>query len=133
MNKEQLKILIVEDEMIIAMDLQKVLMNYNYSVCSIVCSGFEAIKKVYEEKPDLILMDIMIPGELNGIDTAKIIRNEFDVPVVFLTALNDDENYMSAYEVSKYGYIVKPYNENELRGIIENAIKQHKLNLKRVM
>lgn len=125
MIKEKLRIQIVEDEAILAIHLEKILLKNDYHVSSIVSSGIEAIRKVSELKPDIILMDIMISGELDGIETAKIIKKDYDIPVIFLTALSDDESYLNAKEVSKYGYLIKPFNESELKRVIENALKQH--------
>ena len=86
---EKTKILIVEDEVIIAMEVESQLQGLGYEVTSIVNTGENAIKKAAEDKPDLILMDIRIKGELDGIDTAEVIRNKFGIPVIFSTAYLD--------------------------------------------
>ena len=88
---EKAKILIVEDEAIIAMEIENQLQGLGYEVTSIVDTGEKAIKKAEEDKPDLMLMDIRIKGEMDGIEAAEEIRNRFGIPVVFSTAYLDEE------------------------------------------
>ena len=86
----KLKILVVEDESIVAKDIQNSLKKLGYIVPTIVASGEKAIEEVEQTRPDLILMDIMLKGEMSGIEVANIIRERFDIPVIFLTAYADD-------------------------------------------
>jgi len=120
--KEKVKILIVEDEKILAIDLKKIVEKLGYEVCSIADSGKKALKKAEVEKPELILMDIMLNGELNGIDTSSIINSIKPVPVIYLSALNDDETFLDAMNVSDYGFISKPYDEIIIGETLEKAV-----------
>ncbi|MCP4631777.1 MAG: response regulator, partial [candidate division Zixibacteria bacterium] len=88
---EKAKILIVEDEAIIAMEMENQLQELGYEVTSIVDTGEKAIQKAEEDRPNLILMDIRIKGEMDGIDAAEVIRNRFGIPVIFSTAYLDEE------------------------------------------
>jgi CheY-like chemotaxis protein/predicted transcriptional regulator with HTH domain len=116
------KILVVEDESIIAMELEKHLTEMGYDVVGRASSSVEAIAKAKELRPDLILMDIVIPGEKDGIDVAKEIKSELDVPVIFVTAYADEEHIKRAKKVEPFGYLVKPYEDRELRAGIEVAL-----------
>ena len=88
---KKVKVLIVEDESIIAMETESVLTGLGYEIVAIVDTGEKAIEVTEQQKPDIILMDIRIKGEIDGIDTAEIIRSKFEIPVVFLTAHLDEE------------------------------------------
>nr|WP_320160533.1 response regulator [uncultured Methanoregula sp.] len=116
------KILIVDDEAIITMQLEERLSAMGYTIAGMAASGEEAIDKARRTRPDLILMDIVMPGKINGIETAKIITEELDVPVVFVTSYADDAIIEKAKNVRPYGYIVKPFNELELKAAIEVAL-----------
>ena len=115
-------ILVVEDESIIAMNLEERLMEMGYTVVGRASSGEEAIEKAREFRPDLILMDIVMPGEKDGIDASGEIKSEMDVPIIFLTAYADEKFVERAKRVEPVGYIVKPYEERELRAAIEIAL-----------
>lgn len=115
------KILIVEDENIVAMDIRKSLLEAGYEVTSIVGSGEEAIVKVREQKPDLILMDIVLKGKMTGIDAARIIIRYFDVPIIYMTALSTDDSLLEATNLESYGFLRKPFSANELNIAIEMA------------
>jgi PAS domain S-box-containing protein len=128
---EKAKILIVEDEVIIAMEIKNRLQNLGYEVTSIVNTGEDAIKKAEEDKPDLILMDIRIKGEMDGIDTAEIIRNKFGIPVVFSTAYLDQERIERAKITMPFGYLLKPIQERDLKVTIEMALYVVKVDGKR--
>jgi CheY-like chemotaxis protein len=121
-NQGGKKILIAEDEIIIALDIKKILNNFNYKICSIVFSGEEAIKKASEEKPNLILMDIKLQGSINGIQAAEIISKEQNIPIIFLTAVADSEALEKAMITENFGYISKPYDEQTLRSAIETTL-----------
>ena len=114
--------LVVEDESIIALELEEHLTGMGYEVVGRASSGVEAIAKARELRPDLILMDIVMPGEKNGIDAAEEIKSEMDVPVIFVTAYADEEFIKKAKMVGPFGYILKPYEDRELRAGIEVAL-----------
>lgn len=128
--EENVKILIVEDESIVAFDLQRLLLNLGYDVLDIVSSGEKAIRKVTEEKPDLIIMDIMLNGALNGIQTAGKIREITDVAIIYLTAYADTDTLKNAKITEPYGYILKPFDEKVLLSTIEMALYKNKMEKK---
>jgi len=119
------RILIVEDESIIAKDIQNTLNRSGYSVVGIASSGEEAIKKAMEIHPDLVLMDIVLKGAMDGVEAAEHIRDHFDIPVVYLTAYSDDTTLQRAKITEPFGYILKPFQEKELYTTIEMAIYKH--------
>jgi two-component system, response regulator PdtaR len=121
------KILIVEDEYIIANDIQTSLENIGYNVCGMVASGEKAIKAVKEKQPDLILMDIMLKGEMDGVAAAEIIKSEFDISVIYLSAYSDEEVLKRAKETLPFGYLIKPFRDRELRAAIEMALFKHQI------
>jgi PAS domain S-box-containing protein len=124
------KILVVEDEGLTAMELQRKLKFWGYDVPTFVFSGKEAIKKVEEIKPDLILMDIVIKGQGDGIDAAQEIKNKFDIPIIYLTAYGDKETRERAEKTKPHGYLLKPFEENELHQKIEEVLLKHGLEKK---
>jgi diguanylate cyclase (GGDEF)-like protein/PAS domain S-box-containing protein len=107
-------ILIVEDERIIALDLQRRLEKFGFHVCGLVPSGREAIDSAGEMAPDVILMDIMLSGDIDGIEAAVQIRKLYQIPVIFLTAYADENTLQRAKEAEPFGYILKPFKEREL-------------------
>ena len=119
------KILIVEDELLIAENLAIKLKKFQYEVADIVSSGKAAIEKVQLHQPDLILMDIAIKGELDGIQTAELIKENHNVAIVFLTAYADDKTLERASLTGCYGYILKPFKDRELHATIKIAINKH--------
>ena len=121
----KLKILVVEDESIVAKDIQNSLKKLGYYVPTVVASGEKAIEEIEQSRPELVLMDIMLKGELNGIEAAKIIHERFDIPVIFLTAYADDNTLNKAKISEPYGYIIKPFKEKELQTTIEMAVYKH--------
>lgn len=121
------QILIVEDEYIVAKDIQNTLTNLGYSVPAIAASGEEALKKLSEVKPDLILMDIVLKGSMDGVQTADEIRTKFGIPVVYLTAYADDNTLQRAKITEPYGYLIKPFQERELHSTIEMALYRQKM------
>ncbi len=114
-------ILIVEDEIIIAREIEKKLIALGYNVPDIAVSGIEAMKKIEEYRPDLILMDIRIKGKQDGIETAAEITRLFDIPIVFLTAYSDENTVERARVVESYGYILKPIQDNTFQIVIDHA------------
>lgn len=122
-----LRVLVVEDEVIVAMEIQDRLEALGYTVLDTLTTGEAAIEHVAADRPDLILMDIMLDGALDGIDTAEQIRAEEEIPVIFLTAYSDDQTLDRAKAAAPYGYIVKPFEERELYATIEVARNTHRL------
>jgi PAS domain S-box-containing protein len=119
--------MIVEDETIVAYDIQSRLTRLGYDVVDIFSTGEEAIAKVQDLAPDLILMDIMLAGELDGVKTAEQIRRRFDLPVIFLTAYADEKTLQAAKLTEPYGYVLKPFEERELHSNIEMGLYRHQL------
>jgi PAS domain S-box-containing protein len=120
------KILIVEDKMIVAENLKNKLEKLGYIVGETVASGEEAIKIASESRPDLILMDIRLEGDIDGIDAANQIKKKWKIPVIYVTAYADDETLRRASITESYGYVLKPFELRELRGNIEMALYKHK-------
>jgi PAS domain S-box-containing protein len=116
------KILVVEDETIVARDIQQSLTRLGYDVPTTATSGEEAIRKTKEINPDLILMDIVLKGQMDGVETVRQINRQFDVPVIYLTAYADDSTLERAKTTSPAGYMLKPFHPNELRPTIELAL-----------
>jgi diguanylate cyclase len=119
------KILIVEDELLIANNLARKLTTLGYQVVEIVSSGEKAIQMVAEKQPDLVLMDVVIKGEIDGIETASQIHKKYDIPIIYLTAYADGETLNRAKATNPLGYIVKPFKEKELQVTIEIALQKH--------
>jgi PAS domain S-box-containing protein len=113
------RILIVEDERIIAEDLRVTLESFGYEVIDIISSGENAIQKAGETLPDLILMDMALEGEMRGSEAAEIIHRKFGTPIIFLTAYADENTLNMAKASEPYGYLIKPFEERELRATIE--------------
>lgn len=118
-------ILIVEDELLIAHNLARILKRLGYRVVEIVSSGERAIQVAAEKKPDLILMDIVIKGQMNGIEAAQEIQNRYGIPIVYVTAYADDATVQRAKLTSAYGFIVKPFRREQLHGAIQVALGHH--------
>ncbi|MEW5801245.1 MAG: response regulator [bacterium] len=118
---DKARILIVEDEIIIAKSLQVKLEDKGYSVCAVVSSGERAVQKAEEEMPDLVLMDIVLAGDMDGIEAARQIRSRFDIPVIYLTAYADNNVLNRAKVTEPFGYILKPFEDRELYANIERS------------
>jgi two-component system, LytTR family, response regulator LytT len=118
-------ILIVEDESIVAKDIQMSLRKLGYNVVAICSNGEDAIRAAEEHAPDLVLMDIMLKGEMSGIEAAEQIRARFNVPIIYLTAYADESTLSKAKITEPYGYIIKPFKEIDLRTSIEMAQYKH--------
>ncbi|MFH0824972.1 MAG: response regulator [Pseudomonadota bacterium] len=116
------RIMIVEDEIVLSMQLEEKLTEMGYKVVTRVTSGEEAISKAQELKPDLILMDIRLSGKLDGVETAGSIKRSRDTPVIYLTAYADDKTLDRAKITEPVGYLVKPFSDSELRATIEVAL-----------
>ncbi|WP_370575902.1 response regulator [Methanomethylovorans sp.] len=121
------KILVVEDENIVALEIKKRLQKLGYIVPGVASTGEDAISKVEGILPDLVLMDIMLKGEIDGIHAAGEIRKRFNIPVIYLTAYSDEETLQRAKLTEPYGYILKPFEEDDLRTTIEIALYRHQV------
>jgi len=119
------KIMIVEDEIVVAMELEEKLRAMGYFVGAIVSSGEDAVSEVEVNRPDLVLMDVRLQGEMDGIQAAELIRQRHNVPVIYLTAYADDATLQRAKITEPYGYLVKPFSETELHTNIEVALYKH--------
>ncbi len=125
MIEKQVKILIVEDEVIVARDIQKMLQTLGYGPVWTAVSGRAAIETARREIPDLILMDIRLKGHIDGIESAMIVKDEMDVPIVYLTAYADQKTLERAKVTEPFGYLLKPFNIRELHSTVEMALYKH--------
>lgn len=121
------KILIVEDDILIARDIEKILLSIEYSVSTIIPIGKRILSKIIDEKPDLVLMDIMFRDEVGGIDLARKLKERMDVPIVFLTGHSDKSILKKAKVTEPYGYLLKPVSEKELEITIEMVLYRHNI------
>ena len=121
------KIMVVEDEWVVADQLCRDLKDLGYTVCSTASTGDEAIRKAEADRPDLILMDIVLKGKMNGIEAADRIASQFNIPVLYLTAYTNSEYIERAKQTNPFGYLVKPYNQKELYATIEMALHKHRV------
>ncbi len=128
--KAKPQILIVEDELIAAEDLRITLNNLGYAVSSMVSSGRKAIKEIEKKRPDLILMDIKLKGDIDGVEASEQIRSRFNIPIIYITALSDNDSLQRAKMTEPFGYIHKPIEEKELHTTIEVALYRHKMERK---
>jgi len=119
------RILIVEDERLVAEDLRDTLTHVGYAVTGIVASGEKAVDRVAETNPDLVLMDINLSGEMDGISAAELIRSRHGTPVVYLTAFSNDRTLARARDTDAFGFIVKPFQEKAVIAAIEMALGKH--------
>lgn len=120
------RVLVVEDESIVAMDIRTSLIRLGYDVPAIIYSGEAAIKKTEELLPDLVLMDINLNGKMDGIEAAQQIHDRFNIPVVYLTAYSDEKTLERANVTEPFGYIIKPFEDRELHVAIKIALYKHR-------
>jgi PAS domain S-box-containing protein len=118
-------VFVVEDEKLVATDLQQHLEMLGYEVPAIMASGEEALKRASEAPPDLVLMDIQLKGRIDGIDTARILQTRLNIPVIYVTAFADNATFNRAKATEPYGYVVKPFGRKELQTAIELALHKH--------
>jgi PAS domain S-box-containing protein/putative nucleotidyltransferase with HDIG domain len=123
----KIKILVVEDESLVARDIQNMLRSLGYEVADVVSSGERAIEAASATSPDLVLMDIVLKGELDGISAAEKLWEEFSIPVIYLTAYADDTTFQRAKLTKPFGYLLKPFEERELQTTIEMALYKSKM------
>jgi len=121
----KIKILVVEDESIVAWDIQNILEGLGYIVPARVASGLEAIQKVAEINPDLVLMDIKLQGDIDGVEAAEQIRLRYHIPIVYLTAHADEHTLNRAEITEPFGYIIKPFQQKELNATIKMALYKY--------
>jgi DNA-binding LytR/AlgR family response regulator len=119
-------VLVVEDESIVSKDIQHSLKKLGYNVVGAASTGEKAVELALEMNPDIVLMDIMLKGEMNGIQAADEIRSKINIPVIYLTAYADEGTLSRAKVTEPYGYIIKPFKEIDIHTSIEMAIYKHK-------
>ena len=124
------RILVVEDDRIVAKDIQESLEIMGYAVLTTVPSGKEAIESAENNAPDLILMDIKLKGEMNGTEADEELHGRLEIPIIYLTAYSDDEVLEKAKITEPFGYLIKPFEDRELRSTIEIALYKHKIEKK---
>ncbi len=115
-------ILIVEDENIIALDIKNRVKLMGYNIAGVLPSGEEAVAKIKDLRPDLILMDIFLKGKITGIEAAVKIHASYNIPIIYITSYNDEYTLKQVSRSSHSGYLVKPFNENELKIKISDAL-----------
>ncbi|ABA89945.1 response receiver sensor diguanylate cyclase, PAS domain-containing [Syntrophotalea carbinolica DSM 2380] len=121
------KLLIVEDEAFIALEIQTRLQRMGYEVCGVVSHGEDAVRQAVDLRPDLVLMDISLKGQMSGVEAAAAIRRTCRIPVVYLTSHADGDTLERAKSTDPYGYLLKPFQEKDLRIGIELALHKHAL------
>ena len=124
---DRIKILVVEDQTIVALNIKNKLKNLGYDVPCTAVSGEEAIKEAELKKVDLVLMDIMLKGNMDGIEAARIIKSRFGIPVIYLTACPDCETLERAKAAEPEVYMSKPFKEEDLCETIEAALLKNRL------
>ncbi len=125
-NMSEVRIMIVDDEHIVALDICNTLERLGYKVPVIVATGESAVAAAGWEKPDLVLMDIKLKGNMDGIAAAREIHSRHDVPIIYLTAFSDDQTLQRAKMTEAFGYLIKPFDERELHSAIEIALYKHR-------
>ena len=120
--EEKTKILIVEDEMIIAANISLQLTNLGYEITGIIPRAEEVLPLIRECQPDIVLMDINLKGDMDGIDLAHLIQNEYKLPIIFLTANSDEAHFNRAKTANPYGFISKPFKKLDLQRVIELTV-----------
>lgn len=126
-KKAPLRILVVEDETIVGLDLQKSLKRLGYEIAGTASTGAEGISKAGSTNPDLVLMDVILQGDMDGIQTAQAIQSRFEIPVIFLTACADESTLQRAKVTGPFGYLLKPFEERALHSHIEIALYRHRM------
>ena len=125
------KIMIVEDNSMVAEDLRGSLQDQNYEITSVVISGEDAIIHAEQEAPDIILMDISLRGNMDGIEAGREISKRFHIPLIFLTGLSEHDIVKRAWEIEPCGYLIKPFNDRKLHTTIEMTLTQSRIKKER--
>lgn len=128
--KPKIRLLIVEDEELVARDIENMAERAGYEVCGVAATGEQALSLAATLRPDLALVDIILKGPVDGIETAQKLWNEMDIPSIYVTAYADELTLLRAKETNPFGYILKPFNERELRVNIEMALFKSQMELK---
>ena len=128
---EKAKILVVEDQNIVALNIKNKLKNLGYTLLDTAATGEEAIRKAESMNADIVLMDIKLKGDMDGIEAAREIKNRLGIPVLYLTAFTDDETFNRAKITEPAGYISKPFREEDLHSNIEMALHKHRAEKKK--
>jgi two-component system cell cycle sensor histidine kinase/response regulator CckA len=118
------RVVVVEDDAIIGTDIAETLVRLGYEVPATVDTGEAALRAIAEYKPDLVLMDVQLCGPVDGVETVSRLRRDSDIPVVYLTAHSDKATLARAKETTQHGYLLKPFNEQDLRTAIEVALRK---------
>lgn len=118
------RIIVVEDEGIVAMDISKCLTHMGYEVAFTADSGEKVLEKIETNPADLILMDVELKGNINGLETAKAVKQKYDIPIVFLTAFEDETTLAKISELSSDGYLVKPFEDDNLKNTIDRVLSK---------
>lgn len=121
----KINILVVEDENIVSKDIQQSLKKLGYNVVGSAATGEDAIELTEKHLPQLVLMDIMLKGDMSGIEAAEVIKERFNIPVIYLTAYADESTLNKAKVTEPYGYIIKPFKEIDIHTSIEMALYKH--------
>ena len=124
------QIMVVEDESIVAEDMKAMLEGFGYNVPAVAFSGEEAVRKAFDTHPDLVLMDIVLKGQMSGVEAVERIRSRYNIPVVYVTAYADEKTVRRAKATEPYGYILKPFDARELQTAIEIALYKHQMETK---
>jgi two-component system cell cycle sensor histidine kinase/response regulator CckA len=119
------RILIVEDERLIAVDLQRRLTRLGHTVVGLAASGKEAIRKALVLRPDVVLMDIRLQGDMDGVEAAQRIQGSIAVPVVFMTAYVDEDTHQRVRATSPWGCLYKPFTPHQVQSVLENILSGH--------
>ncbi len=122
---EKLNVIVAEDEPITAMDIENILVDGGYNLLAVFNSAELLLEKIDMLKPDIILMDIILAGTMDGIEAAEEIRKRIDIPVIYLTSHSDKPTLKRAKITQPYGYIIKPVNESEIYSVIETSLYRH--------
>jgi DNA-binding NarL/FixJ family response regulator len=128
----KVKVLIVEDEIVIVRGLEDALKNLGFAVCGFATSGEDAVRQLERKKPDLVLVDIYLDGTMDGIELAQIITSRYRLPIIYLTANSNKEILERAKHTHPLGYIVKPFRESQLKVTIELALERCKVERERM-
>jgi CheY-like chemotaxis protein len=120
------RILVVEDESVVALSLARYLQRLGHTVLGTVASGLEAVQQTMATRPDLVLMDIHLKGAMDGVEAVAQVRAQCDIPVIYLTAYADETTLERAKVTEPFGYILKPFDQQELQAAIEMALYKHR-------
>jgi len=120
-----INVLVTEDEVIVRKDIERCLTQLGYNIIATADNGADAISLALKHEPNICLMDIMIKGDMNGIEAAQEIKSKIDVPVIFLTAYADEDTLSKAKVAEPHGYILKPFKDVDIQTAVEMALHKH--------